>query len=147
MKVILLQDVRGHGKKSDVVNVSDGYAMNYLLPRKLAIEATNSALNVLEMKAKSDEFKRQQILHESEQLAKQLSDKKIVIRVKSGDNGKLFGTITTKEIAEEISRQLHIVIDKKKIHIDEPIRYLGLKSIVVKLHHNVTVNILVEVTN
>lgn len=147
MKVILLQNVKGSGKKSDIVNVSDGYALNYLFPKKLAIEATKNALSELNAKNNADEYKKDQLIKESKGLAKKLENAKIIIRAKSGDNGKLFGTVTAKEISNEISRQLSLSIDKKKIVFDEPIKSLGIKIVNVKLYGTITAKLNLEIVN
>ena len=147
MKVILLENVKGSGKKSEVVNVSDGYALNYLFPKKLAVEATKSALNDLNIKHEADEYKKAKLLEESKLLAQKLENKKIVIYAKSGDNGKLFGAVTAKEISEEISKQLNLEIDKKKIALKEQIKSLGTKLIEIKLHPKVIAKLQLEIAN
>lgn len=147
MKVILLQDVKGKGKKSDIVNVSDGYALNYLFPKKLAAAATKSALSDLTVKNNASEYKKNKLLKENRDLAEKLEAGKIIIYAKSGENGKLFGAVTTKEISEEILNQLNLSIDKKKIILGEPIKSLGIKVVDVKLHHDVTAKINLEIVN
>jgi len=145
MKVILLDDVRKVGKKGDVVNVSDGYARNCLLPRKLAMEATNSNLNDIKLKKISDDKKRAEELEEAQKLAETLKEKTIKVFVKAGENGKIFGSVTGKEIASSIKEQTGIDIDKKKISLDEPIKEVGEKEILVKLNQGVSTKIKVNV--
>ncbi|MBQ7241491.1 MAG: 50S ribosomal protein L9 [Firmicutes bacterium] len=145
MKVILLEDVRKVGKKGDVVNVTDGYAKHCLLPKKLAMEATNSNLNDIKLKKISDDKKRAEELEEAKKLAEKLKEKTINVFVKAGDNGKLFGSVTGKEIATSIKEQTGIDIDKKKISLAEPIKEVGEKEILVKLNQGVSTTIKVNV--
>lgn len=137
MKVILNQDIKGQGKKGELVNVSDGYARNYLLPRKLAKEATNENLNIMQGKKDAAEFKMQTELEEAKDIAKKLKEIKVVIKAKAGENGKLFGSVTSKEIAEELKMQHHIKIDKKKFILPDGIKTLGITEVEVKLNHGV----------
>ena len=139
MKMILLQDVKSIGKKGDLINASEGYAKNFLLPRKLAVEATKSNLNDYELKQKA-EAKRKQ-----EATAKELEDKVVTIKVKTGGNGKLFGSVTNKEVAEEIVKQTRLDIDKKKVSIGDPIKMLGERTAVIKLHPKVTAEVKVKI--
>ncbi|NMA82405.1 MAG: 50S ribosomal protein L9 [Epulopiscium sp.] len=145
MKVILLQDVKTLGKKGDVVNVNDGYARNFLLPKKAAVEATQEAMKALKHEQRTQEKKEQEILDQASQLGNELKDKKIVIAVKAGEGGRLFGSVTTKDIADAIASQLKQKIDRKKIVLDEPIRELGTHQIPIKLHANVTTQLIVQV--
>ena len=125
MKVILLADIKGVGKKDQIINASDGYARNYLFPKKLAIEATND--NLLKWKAKQNgvEYKKSVEKQEAINLANQLKNISLQIKVKAGENGKIFGGVTTKEIAENLQAQYRIEIDKKKINLAETIKMLG----------------------
>ena len=145
MKVILLQDVKGTGKKGEIKEVKDGYARNCLLPRKLAMEATNSNLNDIKLKKISDDKKRAEELEEAQKLAETLKEKTIKVFVKAGENGKIFGSVTGKEIASSIKEQTGIDIDKKKISLDEPIKEVGEKEILVKLNQGVSTKIKVNV--
>ena len=113
MKMILLQDVKSVGKKGDLINASEGYAKNFLLPRKLAVEATKSNLNDYELKQKAEAKRKQEELEKAQATAKELEDKVVTIKVKTGGNGKLFGSVTNKEVAEEIVKQTKLDIDKK----------------------------------
>ena len=128
MKMILLQDVKSIGKKGDLINASEGYAKNFLLPRKLAVEATKSNLNDYELKQKAEAKRKQEELEKAQATAKELEDKVVTIKVKTGGNGKLFGSVTNKEVAEEIVKQTRLDIDKKKVSIGDPIKMLGERT-------------------
>lgn len=147
MQVILNQDVKGQGKKGQMVNVSDGYARNFLLPRGLAKEATKSNINVMKGKAESLEYKIKTETEEAKNTAEKMKEIEVVIKAKAGDNGKLFGSITSKDVAEELKMQHHIKIDKKKIVMND-IKTLGVTEVTVKLYTGVTgtlkVNVLSE---
>ncbi|HHZ13524.1 MAG: 50S ribosomal protein L9 [Caldicoprobacterales bacterium] len=138
MKVILLKDIKGSGSKGDVINVSDGYARNYLFPRGLAIEATKANLNELKNKEKAEEKRKEQAAQEAREIADKLSDITLVIKAKSGENGKLFGSVTNKEIAQELKKQHKISIDRKKIVLDEPIKQLCEMEVDVKLYPEIS---------
>ncbi len=146
MKVILMQDVKKLGNKGDVVNVNDGYARNFLLPRNLAVEATKEAMNVVKSEKRAQAQKEQEELDEARQLGEELKDKKVVISVKAGEGGRLFGSVTTKDISEAIGSQLKYKIDRKKILLDDPIRTLGSHQVPIKLHVKVATQLVVEVT-
>lgn len=145
MKVILLDDVKGVGKKGQLVNASDGYAKNFLFPKKLAVEATKANLNEFELKQKSEAKRRQEEYEQAQELGKALSDKVITVAVKTGGNGKLFGSVTNKEIAEEIIKQTGLEIDKKKVSIGDPIKMVGERTAVVKLHPKVTAEVKIKI--
>ncbi|HHW68255.1 MAG: large subunit ribosomal protein [Epulopiscium sp.] len=146
MKVILTQDVKKHGKKGDVINVSDGYARNYLIPQGLAVEATKTSLNDLNLKKKAEDKKKQEELAAAQQLKEELKDKIVTVSVKAGEGGRLFGSVTAKEIVEAAKKQFNLSLDKKKIQLDEPIRSLGNHMVPVKLHPQVTAELTVKVT-
>lgn len=137
MKVILLQDVKNVGKKGDVVNSSDGYARNYLFPRKLAEEATDSNLHVLNAKKETERRKKLAEIEAAQKLAEELKGKEIKIEAKSGDNGKLFGAITSKDVAELIKKQYKIEVDKKKVVMDT-IKLAGTYDVEIKLYPEVS---------
>ncbi|MDZ4957246.1 50S ribosomal protein L9, partial [Clostridium perfringens] len=118
MKVILLQDVKKLGKKGDVVDISDGYARNFLFPRKLAEEATNNSMHILNTKKENERKKKLADIEAAQKLASELKGKEVKIEAKSGENGRLFGAITSKDVAEIINRQFNLSIDKKKIVMD-----------------------------
>lgn len=144
MQVILNQDVKGQGKKGQMVNVSDGYARNFLLPRGLAKEATKSNINDLKGKKESLEYKIKTETDEAKQIAEKMKEIEVVITAKAGDNGKLFGSITSKDVAEGLKMQHHIKIDKKKIVMND-IKTLGTTDVTVKLYTGVTGTLKVNV--
>lgn len=146
MKVILLADVKNVGKKGAVINVSDGYYRNFLSPKKLAEEATEATLHILNKKNENERRRKLAEIEEAQKLAEKLKGKEIKVNVKSGDNGKLFGSITNKDIAELIKAQYDMEIDKKKITMD-PIKSTGLFDIDVKLHTDVSTKMKVLVTD
>ncbi|MBQ3461814.1 MAG: 50S ribosomal protein L9 [Clostridia bacterium] len=138
MQDILTQDVHGQGKKGQMVKVSDGYARNYLLPKGLAQPATKSNINVMKGKAESAEYKKQKEKEEAEDIAKKMEDITVLIKAKAGDNGKLFGSVTSKDVAEELKMQHHIKLDKKKFVMPDGIKALGLVTVDVKLYSGIT---------
>lgn len=145
MKVILLKDVKGTGKKGEMKEVSDGYARNFLLPKKLAVVADNTAVKELNEKNKSAEIKAQKEYEAAVEQGKKMEEMNIVIYSKAGDGGRLFGSITSKEIAEQLKKQHDIVVDKRKVLLDEPIRVLGSRFVEIKIHQKVTTKIRVDV--
>jgi len=145
MKVILQQDVKGQGKKGELINVSDGYARNFLLPRKLAVEATLDAINSIKIR---DEAERRRLAIEkdaAEKLGRKLASMPVKVTAKAGANGKLFGAITSKEIAEKLKEQHNVEIDHKKI-VTEPIKAFGSYEVKVKLFPEVSGTLFVHVT-
>lgn len=146
MKVILLEDVKSLGKKGEIANVSDGYARNQLFPKKLAIKADSGNLNDLKLRKAHEEKKAQEIYEQAQELAGRLNEQKVVLSVKTGEGGKVFGSVSTKEIAKAASEQLGLEIDKKKMALEEPIRSLGVHQVAVKLHPKVTATLNVQVT-
>lgn len=145
MQVILLQDVKSLGKKGETVNVNDGYARNFILPKKLGVEANAKNLNDLKLQ-KANEVKRaQEILDEAKAFAEELKDKEVIVKLKSGNDGKTFGSISTKEIVHAAKEQLGFDIDKKKMHLVEPIRSLGVYNVPIKLHPKVMGELKVKV--
>lgn len=145
MKVILTQDVKGQGKKGEVKNVSDGYARNYLLKNNLAEEATQGNMKKLEAKKKKEQQQAEEEKKEAELLKKELANTTVEIKAKSGDSGQLFGSITSKHIADTLKKDHNYKIDKRKIELDNPIRTLGYTDVPVKLHPEVTGTIKVHV--
>lgn len=145
MKVILNQDIKGQGKKGQMVEVSEGYGRNYLLPRGLAKEATKSNINVMEGQAASAEFHKQQELEAAQKIAESMKEIKVVLTAKAGDNGKLFGSITSKDVAEALKMQHHIKIDKKKFVLPDGIKTLGTTIVDVKIHPGVVGKLSVEI--
>ena len=145
MKVILLKDVKGTGKKGEVKEVSDGYARNFLLPKKMAVVADQTNVKELNEKNKSKEIKAQKEYEEAVELGKKMAEMAITIYSKAGDGGRLFGSITSKDIAEQLKKQHSIEVDKRKISLDEPIRVLGSRFVEIKIHQKVTTKIRVDV--
>ena len=137
MKVILLQDVKNMGKKGDVIEASDGYARNFLLPKKLAEQANNNNLHVLNAKKENERKKKLAELEEAQKLASELKGKEITVKAKVGDSGKLFGAITNKDVAALINTQFKLKIDKKKVVMDT-IKVAGTYDIEIKLYPEVT---------
>lgn len=146
MKVILLEDVKSLGKKGDIVNVSDGYARNMILPKKLGVEATPKNLNDLKLKKANQEKVAQENLDAAKAFAKNLEDKQVNLTLKMGEGGRSFGSISAKEIAEAAKTQLGLDIDKKKLQLSGSIRELGTTEVPVKLHPKVTGKLKVVVT-
>jgi large subunit ribosomal protein L9 len=146
MKVILLEDVKNIGKKGEIINAKDGYARNYLFPKKLAIEATEANLRSLEAAKSRKEEKENELLQEAKALEEELQKKTIVIKAKTGEQGKLFGSITTKEIADILEKDHKISIDKKKFDLEEPIKTVGEYKVKIKLHPQVSAELKVIVT-
>lgn len=145
MKVILLQDVKSVGKKGQTVNVSDGYAQNFLFAKKLAVEANKSNLNELQLKQKSEERRKEQELAEAKVLGEKLEKIVVKIPVKIGEGGKLFGSVTNKEIAAAVEKETGLKIDKKKVVLNDQIKMVGKKTVQVKLHPKVTADLTVEI--
>ncbi|MDK2564522.1 50S ribosomal protein L9 [Romboutsia sedimentorum] len=145
MKVILLKDVKGTGKKGEMKEVSDGYARNFLLAKKLAVVADNTAVKELNEKAKAKENRAQKEYEAAVELGKKMEELSIVIYSKAGEGGRLFGSITSKDIAEQVKKQHNIEVDKRKISLDEPIRVLGSRIVEIKIHQKVVTKIRVDV--
>ncbi len=145
MKVILNQDVKGQGKKGDLVEVSDGYARNFLLPKNLAIPASKENINVLKGQQESREYRQQKELKEALAIAKKIDEIKVVLKAKAGDNGKLFGSITSKDVSEALTQQHHIKIDKKKFVLPDGIKALGTTNVEIKVHTGVVAKLKVSV--
>lgn len=145
MKVILLDNIKGVGKKDEVINASDGYARNYLLPKKLAVEATTENMNKLNSKKEAASYRKDIEKQNAEELAKKLKGIMLKIKVKAGENGKIFGGVTAKEISDNLKLQYNFNIDKKKIELKENIKTLGSFSVPVKLFEGITTNLKVEV--
>ena len=146
MKVILLEDVKSLGKKGDMVEVNNGYARNFILPKKLGVEATGKNINDLKLqKAHQDKVAAEQ-LAAARELAEQIAEKSVEVKMKVGEGGKTFGAISTKEIAAAAKEQLDLELDKKKISVHEPIKSLGVHNVKIKLHPQVTATLKVKVS-
>ena len=138
MKVILLQDVKALGKKGEIVNVNDGYARNFILPKKLGLEANTKNLNDLKLQNANEEKKAKEILEAAQAFAKDLESKSVVIKMKAGEGGRVFGSVSSKEIATAFKDQCGLDIDKKKIQLTDAIKAFGTYDVPVKLHQKVT---------
>ena len=145
MKVVLLADVKGHGKKGELCNVSDGYARNFLLPKKLAVEADNTALNELKNREQAKAHHLKEEIDAATETAAKLNGKSVKITAKAGSNGKLFGAVTSKEIAAEIKNSLGIEIDRKKMTVKD-IKNFGEYTAEIKLYQGIIAKITVIVT-
>ena len=146
MEVILLEDVKSVGKKGDKVKVSDGYARNMLLPKKLAVGVNAKSLNDLKVQKLREEKEAKERLEAAQALKSRIEEKPVTIAVKTGEGGRIFGSVSTKEIAGAVEKQLGFTFDKKKMQLDEPIKSLGTVIIPVKLHKDVTAKLTVKVT-
>ncbi len=147
MKVILLQDIKGVGKKDEIINASDGYARNFLLPKKMAVEADKNNLNKLNVKKENEKQRKQNELENAKEIAEKMKTITLKIKAKSGENGKIFGGITSKEIAENLKEQYNINVDKKKISIQETIKMLGNYFVEIKLHEGITAKLAISIIN
>ena len=145
MKVILSQDVKSLGKKGEIVDVSDGYARNFILAKKLGVEANSANLNDLKLKKANDEKVAKEQLEEAKALAEEIEKKKVVLKIRQGEGGKSFGSISSKEIAVAAKEQQNLELDKKKIVLKDPIKFAGEFKVPVKLHPKVTGNLTVIV--
>ena len=145
MKVILLEDVKSLGKKGEVVNVNDGYARNLLFKKNLGIEATKQNLNDMKLQKQNNNKLEAERLEEAKKLAKELEEKEVVLAIKTGSDGRVFGSVSTKEIAEAAKEQLGYELDKKKMHLKDAIKSIGTFHVPVKLHPKVTVELKVVV--
>ena len=146
MKVILLADVKSLGKKGDIVKVSDGYARNMLLPKKLGVEATPKNLNDLKLRNAHVEKLAQEALAEAERFSEEIGTKQLDMKIKIGEGGRAFGSISAKEIADEAKKQFGFELDKKKIQMDGPIKELGAFEVPIRLHQKVTAKLKVIVS-
>lgn len=145
MKVVLLADVKGHGRKGEIVEASDGYARNYLLPRGLAKEATKGVLNEVKGKNDAAAYHKEQEKKAAKEAAEKIEGKKVTIKSKAGENGKLFGKVTNQNVAEAIKYQLHVVVDKRKVVLPEGIKTVGSHSVEIKIYPEISAKITVEI--
>lgn len=145
MKVILKENIKGVGKKDEVINASDGYARNFLLPRNLAVEATPENMQKLNSQNQSKQYKKDVEKEQAKEIAKKLETITVEIKVQAGENGKIFGSVSSKEISENLQKQYKISIDKKKIEVKEPIKVLGARVIEAKLFEGVIGKIKINV--
>ena len=145
MKVILKENIKGVGKKDEIINASDGYARNFLFPKNLAVEANASNLAKLQSKKDSENFKKNQEKEEALKLAEKMGKVRLHFTVKTGENGKVFGGVSSKEIAEKLEKEYNFKVDKKKIELKETIKTLGITKVSVKLYEGVVAVVNVEV--
>ena len=146
MEIILLQDVKTLGKKGQVINVNDGYARNFVIPKKLGIEATSKNINDLKLQKSNEEKIAKEILEAAKALAIKIEEKPIALTIKAGESGKTFGSIATKEIGKAVLDQLGLDIDKKKIVLPDPIKTMGTHEVSIKLHKDVTAKLTIKIT-
>lgn len=145
MKVVLLEDVKSLGKKGQIVNVNDGYARNFILPKKLGLEANSKNLNDLKLQKQHQDKLAAKQLEDAKQLAKKLEGITVELKVKTGEGGKVFGSVSTKEIAQAVKKQFGIELDKKKMQLDEAIKTCGVHNVNCRLHKDVTGTLKVHV--
>ena len=145
MKIILLQDVKTLGKKDEIVEINEGYARNFIIPKKLGIEATNKNLNDIKLKKENEKKLAAEKLEEAKEFAKVVESKTVVVKIKTGEGGKTFGSVSSKEIAAEALVQHGFEIDKKKIVLPEPLKSIGTFKVIVKLHSQVSAELTVKV--
>ena len=145
MQVILLEDVKALGKKGDIVKVSDGYARNFILPKNKGLEATAKNLNDLKLQKAEEAKKQQEILEEAQGLKKEIEEKSVLLKIKAGEGGRTFGSVSSKEIAQALKEQHGYDIDKKKLQLSDPIRNMGTYTVPIKLHPKVTAELKVRV--
>ena len=145
MQIVLLEDVKSLGKKGEIVKVNEGYARNFILPKKLGVEATPKNLNDLKLKKANEEKVAAQQLAEARELGTKLEKASVTLSIKAGENGKAFGSVSSKEISKAVQDQLGLEIDKKKLVLPEPLKTFGTHEVPVKLHRDVTVKLAVKV--
>ena len=145
MKVILKDNIKGVGKKNEVINASDGYARNFLFPKNLAVEATPENMQKLNSQNQAKQYKKDVEKEQAQEIAKKLQGIILEIKVQAGENGKIFGSVSSKEISESLEKQYKITIDKKKIDLKEPIKVLGVRTVEAKLFEGVTGKIKINV--
>ncbi len=145
MKVILLDNIKGVGKKDQIINASDGYARNFLFPKKLAVEANNENLAKLKAQNESKAFKKETEKNEASQIAEKINKITLKITVKAGENGKIFGGVTAKEIAESLKNEYKIEIDKKKVALPETIKNIGTYTVDIKLYEGIVAKLQVKI--
>lgn len=145
MDIVLLEDVKALGKKGQIVKVNDGYARNFILPKKLGVEATTKNLNDLKLQKANDARLAAEQLAAAKELAKKIEESSVTVSIKAGEGGRAFGSVSTKEIGKAVSDQLKLDIDKKKMVLSEPIKALGNFEVPIKLHKDVTAKLTVKV--
>lgn len=146
MEVILLQDVKALGKKGDLVKVNDGYARNFILPKKLGIESNAKNLNDLKLQKAAEEKRLKELLDEAKEFAKNIEAKTLQLSIKSGEGGRTFGSISSKEIATALKSQFSLDVDKKKIQLSDPIKNIGMHTVQIKIHPQVNAELKIKVS-
>lgn len=146
MKVVLLKDVKGQGKRDDIINVSDGYARNFLFPQKLAMEATAGAMKEIQLKRAAQDAREAEALRQAQEKADGLKGKTIELKVKCGEKGRLYGSVTSAEVADALEKQHGIKVDKRKLDLGEPIKEVGVREIGVWLYAGVTTRMKLNIT-
>lgn len=146
MEVVLLQDVKSLGKKGQIVKVNDGYARNFIIPKKLGVEATNASLNDLKLQKAHEARVAKELLEAAKELAKKIEAGEVKVSVKTGEGGKVFGSVSSKEIAAAAKEQMGLELDKKKFVLDDAIKTVGVHEVAVKLHKEVTAKLKVNVS-
>ena len=145
MKIILIQDVKKLGKKGDIIEANDGYARNYIIPQKLGVEANNRNINDLKLQKSNQEKLAQEQLEQAQALGEVIQSKKVVVKMKAGEKGRVFGSVSSKEIVEAAKQQCDLALDKKKVLLEEPLKSFGEHTVMIKLHPQVTASLKVEV--
>ena len=145
MKIILLQDVKKLEKKGDIIEANDGYARNYIIPQKIGVEANGKNLNDLKLQKSNQEKVAQEQLSAAKALADEIGTKQVVVKIRAGEGGKVFGSVSSKEIAAAAKEQVGLELDKKKIQLSDPIKTFGVHDVTIKLHPQVTANLKVKV--
>ncbi len=145
MKVILLQDIKSVGKKGQVIDASDGYARNFLLPKKMAVIADAANMNALKTKQEANKYKKDMSMAAANELKEKMKDFELVFKIKAGDNGKIFGSVTSKDIADELNKKYFVEVDKKKVMLDDAIKNLGTYNVEIKLFEGISGTLKVSV--
>ena len=145
MKIILLQDVKKLGKKGDIIEANDGYARNYIIPQKIGVEENGKNLNDLKLQKSNQEKVAQEQLSAAKALADEIGTKQVVVKIRAGEGGKVFGSVSSKEIAAAAKEQVGLELDKKKIQLSDPIKTFGVHDVTIKLHPQVRGNLKVKV--
>lgn len=146
MKVILTQDIKSVGKKGQILDAADGYARNYLLPKKLAVVADNANLNELKTKQEANKYKKDMSMSVAKELSEKMKNYELVFKIKAGENGKTFGSVTSKDIADELNKKYFVEVDKKKVCLNDAIKNLGIYNIEIKLFEGIsgTIKVIVQ---
>ena len=145
MKVILLQDIKSVGKKGQVLDASDGYARNFLLPKKMAVIADAANMNALKTKQEANKYKKDMSMAAAKELKEKMKDFELIFKIKAGDNGKIFGSVTIKDIADELNKKYFVEVDKKKVMLDDAIKNLGTYNVEIKLFEGISGTLKVSV--